>query len=85
MTIEHTLFDNKMGEPNTGSSGSGEVTTANRTRKRILDPLEVHEDDGNARRPGIFSDWQETLKSLGVPIKKRFYFNGRKSSQTRGK
>ncbi|XP_066947868.1 transcription factor CP2 isoform X4 [Macrobrachium rosenbergii] len=71
-TIEHTLFDNKMGEPNTGSSGSGEVTTANRTRKRILDPLEVHEDDGNARRPGIFSDWQETLKSLGVPIKKGF-------------
>ena len=64
-----------MEEPSSGGAPSGEVTPANRTRKRILDPLEVHADDGNARRPGLFSEWQETLKSLGVPIKKGMHGN----------
>ncbi|XP_047479167.1 transcription factor CP2-like protein 1 isoform X4 [Penaeus chinensis] len=59
-----------MGDPGPGGGTSGEVV-GGRTRKRILDPLEFHEDDNNARRPGI-SDWQETLKSIGVPNKKGF-------------
>ena len=40
-----------------------------RTRKRILDP-DIHEDDNNARRPSLFSDWQDNIKTIGVPHKK---------------
>ena len=53
-------FKDAMEEPSSGGAPSGEVTPANRTRKRIFDPLEVHADDGNVRRPGLFSEWQET-------------------------
>ncbi|KAG7167947.1 Alpha-globin transcription factor CP2-like [Homarus americanus] len=58
-----------MGEPASGGNRSGEASSG-RTRKRILDPLEAHEDDNNARRLGVFPDWQEAIKSIGVPNKK---------------
>ncbi|XP_042223597.1 transcription factor CP2-like protein 1 [Homarus americanus] len=60
-----------MGEPASGGNRSGEASSG-RTRKRILDPLEAHEDDNNARRLGVFPDWQEAIKSIGVPNKKGF-------------
>nr|XP_045592539.1 transcription factor CP2-like protein 1 isoform X4 [Procambarus clarkii] len=60
-----------MGDPVSGGNRSGEVC-GGRTRKRILDPLEAHEDDSNARRLGVFTDWQEAIKSIGVPSKKGF-------------
>lgn len=60
-----------MGDPVSGGNRSGEVCSG-RTRKRILDPLEAHEDDNNARRLGVFTDWQEAIKSIGVPSKKGY-------------
>ena len=59
-----------MGEPEIGVARSGGEGVAGRTRKRILDPLEAHEDDSTARRLGVFTDWQETIKGIGVPNKK---------------
>lgn len=52
-------------------TGTGEGS-GGRTRKRILDPLEAHNDDlDNPRRPaGVFSDWQDAIKTIGVPNKK---------------
>ena len=61
-----------MGEPEgtVGRAGGGGEGVAGRTRKRILDPLEAQEDDSTARRLSVFTDWQETIKGIGVPSKK---------------
>ncbi|XP_050729461.1 transcription factor CP2-like isoform X3 [Eriocheir sinensis] len=77
-----------MGEPEVlgrstgggGGGGGGETGTggsvAGRTRKRILDPLEAQEDDSTARRLGVFTDWQDTIKGIGVPNKKGYMDGG---------
>lgn len=62
-------IESGMGDPGSGGTRSGEVCSG-RTRKRILDPLEAHEDDNTTRRLGVFTEWQETMKSIGVPNKK---------------
>lgn len=59
-----------MGEPESGAGRGGGEGVAGRTRKRILDPLEAQEDDSTARRLGVFTDWQEAIKGVGVPNKK---------------
>ena len=50
-----------------------------RTRKRILDPADTHEDDNNARRPSLFSELHDHLRITAVPHKKglksNFTFN----------
>ncbi|CAL4111679.1 unnamed protein product, partial [Meganyctiphanes norvegica] len=62
-----------MGEPGVGNLTQVELNTSMRPRKRILDPLEAHEDDINARRVGLFTDWHDTLKGIGVPNKKGYH------------
>ncbi|XP_071517326.1 transcription factor CP2-like protein 1 isoform X2 [Panulirus ornatus] len=64
-------IESGMGDPGSGGTRSGEVC-GGRTRKRILDPLEAHEDDNSTRRLGVFTEWQETMKNIGVPNKKGF-------------
>ena len=46
--------------------------TMGRNRKRILDPSEVNEEEGSTRRAPNW-DWNETLRSIGVPNKKGRY------------
>ncbi|KAG0695893.1 Transcription factor CP2 [Chionoecetes opilio] len=60
----------RMGEPEAGAGRGGGEGVGGRTRKRILDPLEAQDDDSTARRLGVFTDWQETIKGIGVPNKK---------------
>lgn len=62
-----------MGEPGSGGSRVGETQSTGRTRKRILDPCEAQEDDTSVRRLGVFTDWQDAIKSIGVPNKKGAY------------
>ncbi|KAK4312309.1 hypothetical protein Pmani_016238 [Petrolisthes manimaculis] len=72
----HPFTSNRlgMGEPGVEARGGTGEGGGGRTRKRILDPLEAHNDDmDNPRRPaGVFADWQDAIKTIGVPNKKGF-------------
>ncbi|XP_076043284.1 transcription factor CP2 like gemini isoform X3 [Oratosquilla oratoria] len=57
----------------TDSGGlSGEGGGVGRTRKRILDSSELHEDDITLKQSGLFSEWQEGVFKSVIPNKKGF-------------
>lgn len=57
-----------MGEP---CDKVEEMNQPVRNRKRFLEASEdQHEAETNSRRQNLLSEWQETLKSMGVPSKK---------------
>ncbi|RXG58413.1 Upstream-binding protein 1 [Armadillidium vulgare] len=62
-----------MGEP---CDKVEEMNQPVRNRKRFLEASEdQHEAETNSRRQNLLSEWQETLKSMGVPSKKGFIGN----------
>lgn len=56
-----------MSDPN---DKCAELVAPVRNRKRFLEASEEHEEESNSRRQNLFSEWQETLRSMGVPSKK---------------
>lgn len=47
-----------------------------RNRKRFLETSEdQNEEESNIRRQNLLSEWQETLKSMGVPCKKGLFIS----------